>query len=125
MLIGIQGYEERARIVSLYGSYAYPEINTNTNSSKFHESLSSQLDLWTSSSSPSSQIPISDFSSLTNLESELSIYQRSQRRSWETELGQLKELLGNVQAKLFTYDLRGYEPPEPLRSEVSGLPRIS
>lgn len=76
------------------------------------DSTSTLLSTWLTSALPST------YPLLLQSESELKHFQTSEKRERIQELNECRELLFNVQTKLKTYGLRGYEPPEGLRGEV-------
>lgn len=73
------------------------------------EELASLLSSWSKSS------PQGDYSSARTLLSDFNTYKSGQKRRWVQERTDLTALLGNIQTKLKTYNLKEWKPREGLR----------
>lgn len=80
--------------------------------SRLISSIRSLLSDWQDSSLPSTYPEAKNESAL------FTEYKKTMKRTWVGQKADCAALLSNIQAKLKTYDMRSYEPPEGLRLVV-------
>ncbi|KAI5475290.1 actin cross-linking [Pseudohyphozyma bogoriensis] len=89
LLAGIHKYEERVKAFKL--------------------DVATLVDLWKSSP------PVPFYVSLKQDQADFVQHKLTKKREWVKERGELSALLGHIQTKLKTYDMKAYEPAEGLK----------